>query len=169
YGYGDTDTVAYSERVMSYFAGNIANRTSTVGQSLMFAKQRYNSELNVAGVYDAKAMEEATFYGLPMWTIGSTGTSAPSVVPPVPAPPPSNPTLTTAPLSVNVTNVASTDITRGTYYQVAGQAPQVTQYRPIEPRTQLSIPQQNGVRVHGVVLTDLTSNDTPNVDPVYAT
>ena len=169
YGYGDTDSVAYSERVMAYFAGNIAGRTSSIGQSLMFAKQRYNGELGVAGVYDAKAMEEATFYGLPMWTIGPSGASAPSVVPPVhavPPSPPSPPTVATAPLSASIDNVRIQGL-HGTHWEVPGQAPQVTQYRPIEPRTQTAYPETDSLRIHGVVLTDLTSTDVNNVDPAY--
>jgi uncharacterized delta-60 repeat protein len=168
YGYGDTDSVAYSERVMAYFAGNIAAGTSSIGQSLMFAKQRYNGELGVAGVYDAKAMEEATFYGLPMWTIGPSGTTAPSVVPPVADAPPSSPSVATAPLDESVHNVMVQG-PHGTHWEADGQAPQVTQYRPVEPRTQTSYAETDGLRIHGVVLTDLTSTDINDVDPAYAT
>ena len=73
FGYGDTGTVAYSERLLANFASQLATRASTAGQALMFAKQQYFATLGVAGVYDAKALQEATFYGLPMYRVVRDG------------------------------------------------------------------------------------------------
>src|SRR5439155_17410298 len=73
FGYGDTDSIAYGERVMSLLAGQLGGRQSTAGQALMYAKQQYIADNAVPGVYDAKAAEEATFYGLPMYRIGQDG------------------------------------------------------------------------------------------------
>jgi hypothetical protein len=88
YGLGDTDVVSYSERVLAYFAQNL-DGTMSVGQALMFAKQKYLN-LGVASAFDAKALQEAAFYGLPMYRLkinGVVGTTAPSVIPPPPPPP----------------------------------------------------------------------------------
>ena len=81
YGYGDTDIVAYSEKVMSLFAeriGSKAGSTLTIGQALAYAKQEYFGSLVQYEAYDEKALQETTFYGLPMFRIG----------PPIQTPPP---------------------------------------------------------------------------------
>ena len=168
YGYGDTDAIAYSERVYSYYAANIATKAMTVGQALMFAKQQYAGELGVAGVYDAKALEEAVTYGLPMYRIGSGGGLGAVALPPLPSGAVSG-TATTQPLNLgSIQTTAVTDL-HGTHWEVPGQAPQVTQGRPIEPRMTLAYPQTGDQRVHGVVIEGMTSTDTSNVDPAYST
>ena len=74
YGYGDTETVAYSERLMELFADELVNpilfdRPTTAGQALQFAKNTFFSELGNVSVYDEKALMEATFYGLPFYRL----------------------------------------------------------------------------------------------------
>jgi uncharacterized protein YjbI with pentapeptide repeats len=167
YGYGDTEAVAYSERVMANFATGLAGRQATVGQAFMFAKQRYQAELGVAGVYDAKAMEEATFYGLPMYRVGATGVVAPSAVPAF-DPPETIDTYSATDFDEQFQLTAHATA-RGTYYAVGGEDPQVTQYRPIQPRVDEEHPVVSGERIHGVVIEDLESTDLPDVDPAYAT
>ncbi len=80
FGYGDTESVALSERLMARFAGHL-DGTVTVGEGLMFAKQAYFGDLGAYGVYDEKVLTESTFYGLPMYRIGT-----PPVTPPGPRP-----------------------------------------------------------------------------------
>ena len=76
YGFGDTATVAYSERLTALFASHL-DRSLTVGQAWMQAIQDYWSTLQTVGVYDEKVMAEATFYGLPFYGVGK----APAPVP----------------------------------------------------------------------------------------
>ncbi len=84
YGYGDTNTIAYSEDLNSRFASNaVAGAASptgadlTIGEALTVAKQEYKGALGIVGVYDEKAMAELTLYGLPMYRIGGSGIPAP--------------------------------------------------------------------------------------------
>ena len=79
YGIGEKSSLAYSGRLLALYAQRL-DGTSSVGQALMFAKQTY-VQLGVASVYDAKAVQEATFYGLPMYRLGVAGQVAPSVLP----------------------------------------------------------------------------------------
>ena len=175
YGYGDTEAVAYSERLMALFARNL-DRTLTVGQALPFAKQRYLGDLAVLSPYDEKALAEATFYGLPMYGIGHE---------PPPPPPAERETridpltgLKVADFAVHIdgtgTNPKFKPFTTesGVYYKVRDRVPkvvdhdpQVTSYRPIEPRTELDVTVR-GETAHGALLTVLASNDTP-VDAVF--
>lgn len=167
YGYGDTEAVAYSERLMANFAELLQARTATAGQAFMFAKQRYQAELGVAGVYDAKIMEEATFYGLPMYRIGTGGTVAPPAIP-VFEPVASGGSYVASAFTEVPTFVTSTS-GRGEYYEVQGEEPQVTHFRPIQPRLDEEYPVGDAGRIHGVLIEDLVSRDLPNVDPVFAT
>lgn len=169
YGYGDTDAIAYSERVYAYYAENVASRHMTIGQALMFAKQRYNGELGVAGVYDAKAMEEAVTYGLPMYRVGSDGTVGKSALPPLPPTGPVDDTATATPFNLPSITADRVSDEHGTHWEVSGQAPQVTQGRPIEPRETIAYPRSGNQRVHGVVITSAESTDIDGVDPAYST
>ncbi len=84
YGYGDTDTVAASEKLMAYAAENLASEEMTAGQALLFAKLRYLGEAKPVGAFDAKVTEVATFYGLPMWRVGTSGGVAAPALPEAP-------------------------------------------------------------------------------------
>jgi hypothetical protein len=72
YGYGVNDAVALSEQLMLYFTQEMGTQQfMPLGQALVNAKQRYafTATSGGFGVYDEKAMIEATFYGLPMHTV----------------------------------------------------------------------------------------------------
>jgi uncharacterized protein YjbI with pentapeptide repeats len=77
YGYGDTEIVAYSERLAELFAGNVAamtaatNPTMSLGAAVTDAKQRYLASTLVISPYDEKILQSWTYYGLPMYTIGT--------------------------------------------------------------------------------------------------
>ena len=80
FGYGDSNTIAYSEDLNRRFAqGAVAGLTNptgadlTVGEALTVAKQGYKGDLGIVGAYDEKAMAELTLYGLPMYRIGGSG------------------------------------------------------------------------------------------------
>ncbi len=178
YGYGDTDAVAYSEKLMADFAKNL-DGSMTVGQALMFAKQSYvHLPLSVV---DAKVIQQATFYGLPMYKMGATGTAAPATLPSVPGADGTQTdtgTLVTAafdgtgPRSLAVQNTG-----RGTWFGVkAGsapvQAPLAIPGRPLQPETSDEYPQRtDGKTAHGVLLETLSTKVTAasgGFDPVYS-
>ncbi len=174
FGYGDSEAVAYSERLMADFAANL-DGTMTVGQALMFAKQRY-VHLPMA-VVDAKVMQEATFYGLPMYRLGASGSSAPAVLPS--APPPGGSSTTQGSLqtaSFGSRLVAQTG-PRGTWYGVQDsptspvQAPLAIPGRPLQPEATVTFPKVSGTEVHGVVIEALSTKVTSTTgafNPVYS-
>jgi hypothetical protein len=172
FGYGDTAAVALSEQLMSEFAKRL-DGSMTVGQAATFAKQAYFGQLGAYGPYDEKAMQEATFFGLPMWKVSGTPTTptAPTLSPTADA----NGILS-APKTVNSTFTKKTSKGGGTYYNVAASGIaasglQVTQYRPIVPRESVdvtpvpgSVPA--GTLAHGVWVSTLTSHDEAGVPAV---
>ena len=81
YGYGDTDTVAASEKLMAYAA---EPRLEEMTAGHMSAKLRYLGEAKPVGAFDAKVTEVATFYGLPMWRVGTSGGVAAPALPEAP-------------------------------------------------------------------------------------
>ncbi len=87
FGYGDTKSIALSERLMVLYAVSLDGKLSA-GEALRFAKEEYFATLGIAGVYDEKALMEATFYGLPMYRVGNPSQFDPIV----PAGPPGLPT-----------------------------------------------------------------------------
>ena len=70
FGYGDTVANALSERLMSIFGAQIG-RNGTLGADWLRAMHKYYNTMGFYGVYDEKALSEATMYGLP------SGRSAP--------------------------------------------------------------------------------------------
>lgn len=165
YGYGDTATIALSEQLMQLFAQRL-DGSMTVGQAAAYAKQAYFGQLGAYGPYDEKVMQEATFYGLPMYRIGTaagtppaTATVSPSVVPGG---------VSSLPVSVQPTFTPNTSPGGGTFYTVGNEAPQVTQYRPIVPRTSRRVtPADASVGVaHGFLTTSLVSRDVATVPAV---
>ena len=80
FGYGDSESVALSERLLSLFAKNLHSDASSVGEQWAAALQQYFGTAGAYDVYDEKVMEETTFYGLPFWHFGTPGT-APAFTP----------------------------------------------------------------------------------------
>ena len=162
FGYGDSEAVAYSERLMADFAANLDGQM-TVGQALMFAKQS-SVHLPMA-VVDAKVMQEATFYGLPMYRLGAGGLSAPAVLPTAPT------TGTTESATGHCRPRPSREpehslrspaaAARGTACRQGSspvQAPLAIPGRPLQPETSDSYAKPtNGQVAHGVVVEGLTT------------
>jgi hypothetical protein len=176
YGYADTDTIAYSAKLMSEFAGEL-NGSLTIGEALTEAKQQYAAGNAIISPYDLKALMESTLYGLPMYHLNTSGT---------PVTPPNGPStysdpatgLTAANVSLNFTKGSSPgqltleSTANGKYYQVnppAGAAPgiQQTEYRPIEPLATVGVT-ESGLVAHGALITALTSKDTADFNPAYS-
>ena len=166
YGIGDTGSVAYSERLMALY-GKLLDGSLTAGQALVYAKQAYYGSLGAVGVYDLKILQEAAFYGLPFWHIGTGNPPVqPPVVPPPPGPFSTDPSTNLQSIAVTFTpDLEQQHTARGDYWTADGQDPQVTQYRPILPRTSVSVVAPN-LTAHGAVITSLTSHDVTGVDPV---
>ncbi|MDP6716678.1 MAG: C25 family cysteine peptidase, partial [SAR202 cluster bacterium] len=163
FGYGDTEVVALSERLMALFSQNL-NGSMTVGQALTFAKQNYYASLGVYGVYDEKVLVEATFYGLPMYTVGSTVNPPP---PPEPLPLEIDPITGLQSSTIHTEpNFELVDGVNGDFYQIEGQT-QVTHYRPIQPRDEFEVTQPTAV-AHGAIITSLTSVDELGFDVAFA-
>ncbi|HEX6952635.1 MAG TPA: PxKF domain-containing protein [Gaiellaceae bacterium] len=80
YGYGDTASVALSERLLALFAKNLHSDSGSVGEEWVNALQQYFATAGAYDVYDEKVMEETTFYGLPFWHFSTAG-SSPSFTP----------------------------------------------------------------------------------------
>ena len=76
YGYGDTASVALSERLMSLFAKNLRSDSGSVGDEWVNALQQYFATAGAYDVYDEKVMEETTFYGLPFWHFTASSPAA---------------------------------------------------------------------------------------------
>ncbi len=175
FGYGDSEAVAYSERLMADFAANLDGQM-TVGQALMFAKQS-SVHLPMA-VVDAKVMQEATFYGLPMYKLGAGGISAPAVLPTAPV----TGTTSSAGTPQTASFTGSRQLVpqsgpRGTWYGVQGagspvQAPLAIPGRPLQPETSDSYAQPtDGQVAHGIIVDDLTTrvtSATGSFNPVYS-
>ena len=141
----------------------------SVGQALAFAKQAYYGSLGAVGVYDFKILQQTAFYGLPFWKV-STGT--------VPTPPPApilpGTVLPDLPTGLQAMSFAvspslqqSPASALGRYWFVNGFDPQVTHYRPIEPRMTFPVGTA-GQTAHGVLITSLTSHDVA-LNPVVST
>ena len=168
YGYGDYDAIALSEQLMTMFASNLGS-DGTIGRKLMLAKQQYFGTVGIADPYAAKALQEATFYGLPFYAVGSRT-----------EPPNAAPVATSA--QAGVTNVSVTSFTwptsfgtslrqnptaRGTYWSTTTGGVEYVDGRPIEPRADHEVTTSGGLTAHGVLITSLTTHDT-SVDPLIA-
>ena len=183
YGYGDTETVAYSERLMDLFAEELVNpilfdRPTTAGQALQFAKNSFFAELGNVSVYDEKALMEATFYGLPFYRV--------SLEPEAPKP---TPTTTTQIDPITGDRVATFSITPvneeiprrvdgdGTKYvnrNEAGDPLELkTPFNPAQPLELLDVsvvdpddPTSLDLLARGAIVTGLNSTYVSPVDPI---
>ena len=141
FGYGDSESVALSERLLSLFAKKLHSDASTVGEQWAAALQQYFATAGAYDVYDEKVMEETTFYGLPFWHFGTPGN---------------------APASTPVTTTA--DAVTGSQVKVLGfpsagaiQQTQFGLYRPNLPLSSLDV--TSTLPARGVWVNDLTTSD----------
>jgi len=83
YGWGETDGVDYSEKLMWYFTQQLtAGTETTVGKALIAAKNQYYSAQEFMNATHEKVLTESTLYGLPMYQVASpAGTPAPPANP----------------------------------------------------------------------------------------
>ncbi len=170
YGYGDYDTIALSERLMTMFAHNLASDGS-IGRKLVFAKQQYFASIASYDPYAEKALAEATFYGLPFYRIGAGPEPAgPAPLTPTPT---SVPNVAAAALSFSFTGANALvphSTARGKYWSAADGGVEYLKDRPIEPRVSQEVTAVGTQRAHGVVINGLQTHDVAgNVNPLIAT
>ncbi len=168
YGYGDSASVALSERLLALFAKNLHSDSGSVGEEWVNALQKYFATAGAYDVYDEKVMEETTFYGLPFWHFSTPG-SSPTFTP-----------LTTSPDPVTGTQSATIA------FPGAGATTQSEfgLYRPNMPITSQQV--TSSLPARGVWIKTLTSTETntnailgyptidlaahepaPNVSPIF--
>ncbi len=168
YGYADTDTIAYSAKLMAEFAANL-NGSLTIGEALTAAKQQYSAGNAILSPYDLKALMQSTFYGLPMYHLNTSGTP---VVPPNGPSTVLDPTgltsLTVAPVTLSP-NLTEVNTSNGDYYEngTTNGGTQSTEYRPIEPLVTVSATEA-GLVPHGALITGLSSTDHTSFTPAYS-
>ena len=71
FGYGDSASVALSERLLVALRQEPALRLGLGRRAVGCALQQYFATAGAYDVYDEKVMEETTFYGLPFWHFGT--------------------------------------------------------------------------------------------------
>jgi hypothetical protein len=142
YGYGDTASVALSERLLALFAKNLHSDAGSVGEEWVNAVQQYFATAGAYDVYDEKVMEETSFYGLPFWHFGTPG-SSPSFTP-----------LSTTPDSA----AGGTQSATVTFPTGATPQTQFGLYRPNLPITSQQV--TSSLPARGVWVKALTSGDT---------
>lgn len=167
YGYGDSSTVAFSERLMSQFAADL-DGTVSVGQALVRAKNDYYRGAQLAfSDYDHKVLQESTFYGLPFWGVGAPAT-APAA--PTPRATPADPATAGLPASPTTFSPVfnTTQAAGGQVVTADGRAPIVVDGEPITARTDVDVtPADPSLEVHGYLITSLASVDQTNVDTAF--
>jgi len=184
YGYADTDTIAYSAKLMAGFAGELG-LSPTIGAALVNAKQAYGAGDALLSPYDLKGLMEATFYGLPMYKVSATETGAGA--PPAPATSvdpytglsdasitvtptfssPQSPTGDPGTSYYETTSITVTDTNNTTYTQPTGGQTQETEYRPLEPSGTVDVTEPSGAVAHGALVTGLASSDS-SIAPTVA-
>lgn len=170
FGYGDTEANALSERLMTIFAKRLGEG-ATIGADWLTAEHEYFNGSGAYGVYDEKALVEATFYGFTFWQVdGAT-----------PPTPPTPPTLTNDPVSglevapvtvdtvepgKNAPALDREDTAQGTFWNASDETTFV-HFRPIQPRIERDVTVPGKV-AHGTVIMGLETRDVEGVNPLLA-
>ncbi len=177
FGLGDTDTVAFSERLMALFAGNL-NGSLSIGEALTRAKQQYYLDRPALSAYDEKSLLEASLFGLPFYNVGAptTAPAPPTTVPgttaattPAASPIAPDPVSGIDSATFSATPDFGTVITgkHGKFYANAGGV-DVVNYRPLVPK--LTMPATKpGLRAHSPFIETLQSVDEANFDGDFVT
>lgn len=165
YGYGDTEAVAYTERLLELLSDGIASQRVTAGQALMLAKQRYAAEQETPGVYDRKASMGLTYYGLPFFKVGPSGGEGAAVLPVATS---GSAAVQSSAFDVSPTFALKGNADTGQYYTASGEAPQITHHRPIQPRVTLDVTPDDGAAVHGAVVEALVDERHAFFKPVIS-
>jgi hypothetical protein len=171
YGIGVRDLNAFSQKLFGDFAELIGQ--TSFGSALQQAKQRYLAN-GVTNPYDYKVIAQATYFGIPQYTLaGATPAPAPPAAP-TPAPNASNGGLLTSSLSFSQsTTAASTPwhlhtADDGQYWTIDGGSQAIAQNRPVQPQLTRDVTAP-GQTAAGAFITDLRIGaDQNNFDPLLA-
>jgi CSLREA domain-containing protein len=173
FGYGDTASIALSERLLALYARNLHSNADSVGEEWAETLGQYFATAGAYDVYDEKVMEETTFYGLPFWHFGtapvaplSGSLSSVNFAKPLTRASGLNPTVASASaLSTSVDPVTGTQSSTVSF-PAAGDTTQSQfgLYRPILPITSQEVTSSTGPAT-GVWIKSLASLDTANVTP----
>jgi hypothetical protein len=174
YGYGDDVTVALSEQIMSSFAANM-DGTRSVGEALRDAKRSYFlNNFGMYSSYDEKAMQEAIFYGLPMFRTSGSGGFGAQTLAMAPLPSTLTPDGTGLPTkafdsgSLSFTPSSTSD---GTYYTYQGEK-LAKDRRPIVPQASFDVsnndPNYPGYHAVGLFPTSQSTTVVSGNNPVFA-
>ena len=163
FGYGDTVTVALTERLLGLFSKKINSASTSIGEQWVDTLQTYYLTAGDYDVFDEKAMIEATFYGLPFYHFTTPGSSTPPA-PPVTTPDGTVDVAALPPLTPNPIQHTRADGRK--WWEIAGQTLNVP-YRPIQPllSKEVTIP---GKSARGVFIRSLKTHDVLNVKPLLA-
>ena len=164
FGYGDTVTVALTERLLGQFAKKINAGNTTIGEQWIDALTTYYLTAGDYDVFDEKVMIEANFYGLPFYRFTSPGSSTP---PAQPAPgPPDGSGVAVAGLDPIAPSPTQNTSGGRTWWTNGGLTLNVP-YRPIQPLVTQEVT-VNGKSARGVWIRSLQTHDVLNVDPLLA-
>jgi hypothetical protein len=162
FGYGDTDSVAASEKLYELFAENLNKGSSAIGDNWFTALTNYYLGASIYSAYDEKVMLEATFYGLPFYHFGTAPTAADSS------------SMTAAP-SGSI-DIGSTSVTGlgpgasptpgqgGTQYWKGPAGTLTVPYRPIQPLATKDVTVA-GKKARDIFVTSLTTHDVDDPSP----
>jgi hypothetical protein len=174
YGYGDTEIVDYSERLLAGFAHRL-DGSVPIGRALADAKQAYLATAPSISPYDAKVLSVATLYGLPMYAVGTPGpdpaTDGPAgetsggttvgtggvggaAVPPG---------LTARPVAIDPDHVATTG-TRGTFHRA--DAVRTSPWQPHQPLAVVDVTEPGRVARGALITSMRTVERLAGFDPV---
>jgi uncharacterized UPF0146 family protein len=178
FGYGDTSTVAFSERLMELFAQGL-DGSQSAGTAFVEAKKSYFLDhMGIYAAYDEKALQEAIFYGLPMFGIAPTGAEAASAgflaMPDGGTPLVTDPAtgLLVRPFDSGALSFAQTSVPgQGAYYALDGDT-LAQDGRPIVPQGSFDVtnddPANPDHRAIGLFVTSYESSSQTSFDPVFA-
>ena len=163
FGYGDTVTVALTERLLGLFSKKLNSADTSIGEQWVDTLQSYYLTAGDYDVFDEKAMIEATFYGLPFYHFRNPGTPA-AASPPSTALDGSVDVAALAPIAPNPTVRTLADGRK--WWEIDGQTLNVP-YRPIQPllSRDVTVP---GKSARGVFIRSLRTHDVLNVKPLLA-
>jgi hypothetical protein len=163
FGYGDTVTVALTERLLGLFSKKINSANTSIGEQWVDTLTSYYLTAGDYDVFDEKAMIEATFYGLPFYHFTTPGSSTP---PPQPSTAPDGTVdvASLAPISPSPTPHTLGDGRK--WWEIGGNTMNVL-YRPIQPIVSKDVT-VNGKSARGVWVNALTTHDELNVKPLIA-
>jgi hypothetical protein len=187
FGYGETVTIADSEKLMLLLTEAFGQADSVaIGDALIQAKQLFVDDTGYGGfgVYEEKSLIEATLYGLPMHRVSidslaaqTTSQSDSAVLAAATQTPlPDLGGLKRIGVAVSLNPTQQPPTPRGTYYAEGGDTYEPVGL-PIQPQTSVAVQPPAGYNVQGVLFIggtyhSLVPGSTPTmdqIDPVIAT